>query len=73
MVVEEAISSTSELVFELGKIGKWIQAVGLVVILWIVIQAFHFFLNRKRSNFLKKMEDNIERIERKIDKLSKKK
>ena len=73
MVVEAAISSTSELVLELGKIGKWIQAVGLVVIIWISIQIYYFFLNKKRMNFLKEMETNLERLEKKIDKLSKKK
>ena len=73
MVVEEAISSTSEMVLELGKIGKWVQAVGLFVIVWIFIQLSNFILNRRRMSSLKKMEDNIERIEKKIDKLSKKK
>ncbi len=73
MVVEEAISSTSELVLELGKIGKWIQAVGLVVIIWISIQIYNFYLNKKHSIFLKEMETNLKRLEKKIDKISKKK
>ena len=37
MVVVEAFSSTSELVLEVGKIGMWVQAVGLFVVIWIVI------------------------------------
>jgi len=72
MVVEEAISSTSELVLELGKIGKWVQAVGLFVVAWIVIQLINLFLNKKRLASLRKMESNLKRLEKKMDKLSKK-
>ena len=72
MVVEEAISSTSELVLELGKIGKWVQAVGLFVVVWIVIQLINLFLNKKRLASLRKMESNLKRLEKKMDKLSKK-
>ena len=73
MVVEEAISSTSELVLELGKIGKWVQAVGLFVIVWIFIQLSNFFLNKKRMASLRKIEFNLEKLDKKVDKLSKNK
>ena len=73
MVVAEALSSTSELVLEVGKIGKWVQAVGLFVVVWIVIQLSNFFLNRKRLATLRKMEFNLRRLEKKVDKLSKNK
>jgi len=75
MVVEgavgSAISSTSELVLELGKIGKWVQAVGLFVIVWIFIQFSNFLLNRKRMDLLKRMDYKLETLEKKLDKLSK--
>ena len=73
MVVVEAFSSTSELVLEVGKIGMWVQAVGLFVVIWIVIQLSNFFLNRKRLAILRKMESNFKRLEKKVDKLSKNK
>ncbi len=73
MVVVEALSSTSELVLEVGKIGMWVQAVGLFVIVWIIIQLSNFFLNRKRLSTLRKMEFNLRRLEKKIDKISKSK
>tara|TARA_Y100000310_G_C19996666_1_gene496548 strand:+ start:33 stop:257 length:225 start_codon:yes stop_codon:yes gene_type:complete len=72
MVVEGAISSTSELVLELGKIGKWVQAVGLFVIAWLIIQLINLFINKKRLASLRKMESNLQRLERKMNKLSKK-
>jgi len=73
MVVVEVLSSTSELVLEVGKIGKWVQAVGLFVVIWTVIQLSNFFLNRKRLATLRKMESNLKILEKKVDKLSKNK
>ena len=73
MVVVEVLSSTSELVLEVGKIGRRVQAVGLFVVIWIFIQLSNFFLNRKRLVTLRKMESNLKRLEKKVDKLSKNK
>ena len=73
MVVVEVLSSTSELVLEVGKIGIWVQAVGLFVVIWTVIQLSNFFLNRKRLATLRKMESNLKILEKKVDKLSKNK
>jgi L-lactate permease len=57
---------------ELGKVGKWIQAVGLIVILWIVFQAITMYFNRKRRKMIEEIKEDVKRIEEKVDKLSKK-
>lgn len=62
-----------DIVLELGQIGLWIQAVGLIVILWIVFQAITMYYNRKRRKLLESINDRLENLEKKIDKLSKKK
>ena len=61
----------AELVLDLGRIGLWIQAVGLIVILWIIFQAITMYFNRKRRKTLYKIRDDLKRIERKIDRLLK--
>lgn len=61
----------TELVLDLGRIGLWIQAVGLIVILWIIFQAITMYFNRKRRKTLYKIRDDLKRIERKIDRLLK--
>ena len=77
MAVEEAISNSGdilgEVVLEVGRIGLWLQTLGIIVILWILFQAVNFFLNRKKRKELYRMSDKLDRIERKIDKLAKSK
>ena len=45
MVVEEV----GTIIVTLGKIGLWIQALGIVVVLWIIFQLFNFFINRVKN------------------------
>jgi hypothetical protein len=62
-----------EFVVELGKVGLWIQAVGLVVILWIIVTTTTLFFNRKRRKLLEDIDRRLKRIEGKIGSLVKKK
>ena len=71
-ITGDVILDPASLVLELGKIGRWIQAVGLVVIIWIIVQAITLFFNRKRRKTLYKIRDDLERIEAKIDGLERK-
>lgn len=73
MAIENVLNATTpDLVLELGRLGKWVQAVGLVVIVWIVIQIVNYYFNKKRLKMLDKFKEDIERIESKVDKLIKK-
>ncbi len=59
-----------DIITEVGRIGLWIQAVGLVVVLWIIIQIITMFFNRKRRLLLMSIDKRLQRLERKIDKMS---
>jgi L-lactate permease len=59
MVVEDVV-------LELGRVGKWIQAVGLLVILWIVVEAITLYFNRKRRKLLESIDKRLVKIERKL-------
>lgn len=58
-----------DLVVELGQVGLWIQAVGLVVILWIIFQAITMYYNRKRRLILVEINERLKRIELKLKKI----
>ena len=58
---------------QLGVLGLWMKAVGIIVILWIVFQSVNFFLNRRRIKELYKIKEDMKRIEGKIDRILKKK
>ncbi len=72
MVGEELVNASGDVIVELGRIGNWLQAVGLIVIFWIGFNAYNFWLNRKRWAKLKEFDGKVDRIEEKIDKLLKK-
>ncbi len=52
-----------------GKIGLWLQAIGLIIIIWTVLHIVNWFLNRKRLKEIYTIKEDISRIEGKIDKL----
>jgi biopolymer transport protein ExbB/TolQ len=62
----------TEIITQLGSIGKWLQAIGLIVILWIIFQIINWVTNRKRIKRLDKLSDRLDTIEKKIDKVLKK-
>ena len=59
----------------LGKVGLWLQAIGIIVVLWIIFQSIALYFNRKRmkeiyaiKNDMKRIEDKINRILRRAEK-----
>jgi uncharacterized membrane protein YGL010W len=46
------MAGIDDLVLQLGQIGLWIQAVGLVVVIWIIVQVITLYFNRKRRMLL---------------------
>lgn len=75
MAIEEITDASTTLVTglatELGKIGLWIQTVGILIILWIVFQIAFIINNRIRRKKLYNIEDHLKRLEKKIDKIQK--
>ncbi len=61
-----------DVIIQLGSIGLWIQAVGLVVVLWIIIETITLYFNRKRRLLLMAIDERLKRVEAKIDKIKKK-
>ncbi|MBI2449770.1 hypothetical protein HYV49_05750 [Candidatus Pacearchaeota archaeon] len=70
MAVEDVVSN---LALEVGRVGLWIQAIGLVVILWIIFEIIVLINNRIKRKRLYAIEDRLERIEKKLDKFTKSK
>ena len=62
-----------DIVLEVGRIGLWLQALGVIVILWIIFELIAFYYNRKRMQEVYKIKEDMKRVERKIDKILKKK
>ena len=67
MVVEEVAG----ILIQLGNIALWLQALGIVVVLWIIFQLINFFINRKRMKELYTIKADMKRMEGKLDRLLK--
>jgi uncharacterized protein YggT (Ycf19 family) len=78
MATEEIINETANglagnILVQLGSLALWLQAIGALILLWIIFQIVNWIMNRKRLKRLDEFEKKINRIERKIDKILKKK
>ena len=72
MVLSDIVSVPGEFLFEIGKIGSWLQAIGVVVILVIIFDILAFIYNKKRMREIAVIKKDMKRIEGKIDKIIRK-
>jgi len=52
---------------EIGRVGTWLQALGIIAILWIIFQIVSLVLTLNKIKILNKVMDDLRRIELKID------
>lgn len=76
MVVEEVANVSTDvlsgLIIEIGKIGLWLQALGILAFIWFISIIIGLIVNRKKRKEIYAIRNDLKRIEKKIDKLSKK-
>ena len=68
-MVEEIITAPAEVLVQLGQIGLWLQAIGLVIVAWIAMQIISFLYNQRRMREIGNIKKDMVRIEAKIDQL----
>ncbi len=72
----ESINSSNDivasLITEVGQLALWLQAIGFLVILWIVFQIIFLFIEKKKKRRLENIEQRINGIDKKLDILIKK-
>ena len=77
MVAEDIINSSSEfipaLIIELGTLASWLQALGILLVVWLVFQVISLIVNLKKKKLLELIRSDIKKLERKVDRISKKK
>ena len=76
MVVEEVVNIStgvlSSTILEIGKVALWLQALGVIIVLWIIFQIVLIVNDRKKRKVIYSIKEDLIRIEKKVDKLSKK-
>ena len=73
MAVDSVVNASSDLVSkliaDLGRIGLWLQALGVLIVLWLIFQIIALIVNRKKRKILYAIKDDLERVESKIDRI----
>jgi len=65
------MAQIDEILTQVGEIGLWLQALGIVIILMIIFNVISFIFNRKKLKELNTINKNVQRLERKIDQIIK--
>ena len=73
MVVGEVVDLSGSILLELGKIGLWLQTLGVIILFWLIVQIITLIMNRKKRKTIDSMKEDLIRIEKKLDKLCRKK
>ena len=61
--------SLIDIVSQVGTLALWLQALGGIVILWIIFQGFGFYYNLRRFKKVESIQEDMKRMEKKLDKL----
>ncbi|MBT3404979.1 hypothetical protein HN832_00885 [archaeon] len=69
--INQSTDFFTDLIVEVGKIGLWLQTLGIFVILWLVFQIINFLLNRKRTNLTDSFKVEIKQINTKLNRIEK--
>lgn len=73
MVVEEVANVSVGLITEIGQIALWLQALGVMVILWIIFQGASLWYESRRFKQVLEIRKDMARIENKINRILSKK
>ena len=55
-----------EIVRDIGNIGLWLQAIGVLAVVWLVFSIINWVINSRRLKLLKKIIEEMKNIEKKI-------
>jgi len=76
MVVEEVVNVSGEILSEaisgIGRIALVMQALGIIVIFWVIFQVVNLLLNRNRGKLLSNVNKKLGDLEKKIDRIDRK-
>ena len=72
MVTAEIVGTSALIIEELGKLGKWLQAIGIIVVLWLVFQIVNLILRWRWWKEILVLKEKIDNLDGKINRLLKK-
>lgn len=68
-VVNGSFGFAGDLLTQVGKIGLFLQALGVIIILYVIFDIIAVIVNRKIRKTVYRIEDRLTRVEKKLDNL----
>lgn len=62
-----------KIVTQLGQIGLWLKAAGIIFVLWLIFQSVTLIVNMRRIKEIRSIKEDMKRMESKLNKLIRKK
>ena len=62
-----AVSEISGLVLQAGQIALWAKAVGIAAVIWIIVELIVLWFSWKRFKDVRKIINDMKRLEDKLD------
>jgi len=72
-IAEIPVELTTELLGSVGRLGLYLQAAGIIVIIWLGVQITNLIINYRSKKRIVRIEQKLDSLISKIDKTSKKK
>ena len=75
MAIEEVFNNSPETAIEIakfiGSIALWLKAIGIFAVVLLILYIVNWFINRRKLKAIYSIKEDLQRIEKKIDGLSK--
>jgi hypothetical protein len=76
MDLEGVLSSPAvpvgEVIVEIGRVVNWLEAIGVIILFFVISNIVGLIVNRKKRKMLYAMNEKVDRIEKKLNLLLKK-
>lgn len=56
-----------QLITEVGQLALWLQAIGLLIVLWIVFQIIALINEKRKRKRLNNIEAKLDKLDKKLD------
>ena len=65
-VVNNSVVVAQQTLEQIGTIGKWLQAIGVIAVILIISAIVSWWYNSKKWKLLRKIERDLDRIEKRL-------
>lgn len=66
-ILDDLINASAQMAQKTGRLVLWLQALGIIVLFWLLFQLLNAWSNRKKIKMISEMEDKLLNMEKRIE------